>query len=419
MEEYIHYFETEAEFNEARSKNYTEPWVSYTEVSDRVDYNKTEDEKLFNTPFTIEALGSGNITWALGDKTVQYSKNGGSWESMDSGTTISVVEWDEVQFKGTNTNYSGNTISTTTQFNVKGNIMSLTDGDEFETADTVNANGFRGLFSGCTYLVSAGNLKLPSTTLASYCYSSMFRNCTGLTTAPELPAMTLVEACYANMFQGCTNLTTAPELPATTLATYSYSYMFRGCTGLTTAPAISATTLAEYCCSNMFQDCTSLTTAPELPATTLATRCYYYMFRDCTGLTTAPEELPATTLASSCYNYMFQGCTSLVSAPKLPATTLVNSCYSNMFNGCTSLTTAPELPATALENYCYQSMFSGCTNLAYIKAMFTTIPGSVYTSNWVSGVAASGTFVKNSAATWTTTGVNGIPTGWTVQTASS
>jgi hypothetical protein len=50
--------------------------------------------------------------------------------------------------------------------------------------------------------------------------------------------------------------------------------------------------------------------------------------------------------------------------------------------------------------------------------MFTTTPGTTNTRDWVNGVAASGTFVKNSAATWTTTGNNGVPTGWTVQTAS-
>lgn len=51
--------------------------------------------------------------------------------------------------------------------------------------------------------------------------------------------------------------------------------------------------------------------------------------------------------------------------------------------------------------------------------MFTTTPSTTYTSNWVQGVAASGTFIKNSSATWNVTGDNGIPTGWTVQTASS
>jgi hypothetical protein len=44
-------------------------------------------------------------------------------------------------------------------------------------------------------------------------------------------------------------------------------------------------------------------------------------------------------------------------------------------------------------------MFSGCDNLNYVKAMFTTTPGSNYTSSWLYGVSANGTFVKNSAAT--------------------
>ena len=48
--------------------------------------------------------------------------------------------------------------------------------------------------------------------------------------------------------------------------------------------------------------------------------------------------------------------------------------------------------------------------------MFTTTPGTDYTSNWVNGVASSGTFVKNVAAKWDVTGVNGIPSGWTVVT---
>ena len=129
--------------------------------------------------------------------------------------------------------------------------------------------------------------------------------------------------------------------------------------------------------------------------------------------------LPATTLATYCYSNMFQDCTSLTLAPELPATTLAGYCYSNMFYGCTSLTTAPELPATTLAYSCYNSMFNSCTKLNYIKAMFTTTPSTSYTRDWVKGVAATGTFVKNSAATWNVTGVNGIPSGWSVTTASA
>ena len=146
--------------------------------------------------------------------------------------------------------------------------------------------------------------------------------------------------------------------------------------------------------------------------------CGFSMFQGCTSLVTAPE-LPATTLAENCYNCMFYDCKSLTTAPELPATTLAFYCYNSMFYGCTSLTTAPELPATTLVSYCYSFMFKDCTSLGYIKAMFTTTPSTSYTNSWVSGVAASGTFVKNSSAEWDVTGGEGIPSGWTVETASA
>jgi hypothetical protein len=120
------------------------------------------------------------------------------------------------------------------------------------------------------------------------------------------------------------------------------------------------------------------------------------------------------------FTYLFQKNSNLVNAINLvlPATTLSQECYSLMFEGCTSLLKAPVLPALTLYSGCYTSMFENCTSLNYIKAMFTSNPNKTYTLDWVSGVASSGTFVKNSAARWTTTGVNGVPVGWTVQTAS-
>lgn len=51
--------------------------------------------------------------------------------------------------------------------------------------------------------------------------------------------------------------------------------------------------------------------------------------------------------------------------------------------------------------------------------MFTTTPSISYTANWVKGVSSTGTFVKNSTAIWNVTGVNGIPSGWTVETADA
>ena len=148
----------------------------------------------------------------------------------------------------------------------------------------------------------------------------------------------------------------------------------------------------------------------------------YFGNIDNTNLLSHPAKrllLPATTLAGSCYSQDRSGCTGLTSAPELPATTLANYCYSYMFQNCTGLTSAPELPATTLAGSCYSHMFFGCTGLGRIKAMFLTQPGANYTKQWVVNVKSTGVFIKNSAATWEVAGDNGIPSGWTVQTASA
>ena len=270
---------------------------------------------------------------------------------------------------------------------------------------------YNRMFSYCTGLTTAP--KLPATTLADYCYTCMFLQCASLTTAPELPATTLADYCYSSMFQNCASLTTAPELPVMTLAEGCYQQMFVG-TSLTTAPKLPATTLAERCYENMFWNCDGLTAAPELPAITLAPHCYHGIFRDCDGLTTAPE-LPATTLAPYCYNGMFYESVGLTTAPELPATVLADYCYNQMFRGCTGLTVAPELPATTLAAGCYRNMFWDCKKLDHITMLATDISANNCLEEWVVGVASTGTFTKVAAMTSLTTGVSGIPEGWTAK----
>lgn len=88
-------------------------------------------------------------------------------------------------------------------------------------------------------------------------------------------------------------------------------------------------------------------------------------------------------------------------------------CYYKMFQDCESLTTAPELPAAILTAYCYSEMFNNCSKLNYIKMLANNTRATNCLFNWVSGVASAGTFVKPSNMTLST-GVNGIPEGWTV-----
>lgn len=175
---------------------------------------------------------------------------------------------------------------------------------------------------------------------------------------------------------------------------------------------LPAEKLANGCYSGMFNNIPALQYPPILPATTLADYCYEWMF----GGTkmTYPPELPATTLADYCYFGMFSGTYDInFDGFVLPATTLANGCYSNMFEGNNIYINALELPATTLANNCYYSMFRGCTSLTYIKVGFTSW-NSDYTSNWVDGIASTGTFVKPESLP-EQYGVDYIPEGWTVE----
>lgn len=310
--------------------------------------------------FTVSASTDNGQTWSA---VTAYNGNNTTIATLNTG--------DKVLLKGLNDRYHSTLNSThswfitTKQYNIYGNIMSLVYGDNFTGQTTVFDNAFYQIFY-TSLVVDASNLILPATTLGKSCYREMFKGCGKLLAAPELPAMTMEEACY----------------------------------------------------KDMFYNCSGLTTAPELPATTLAQSCYQYMFYGCKNITSVQQILPATSIPANAYAYMFDGCRNITTAPELPATTLGDSCYSFMFMGCSGLTTAPVLSATTLASNCYQYMFYNCTSLNYIKCLATDISASNCTKDWVSGVASSGTFVKNSSMTGWSRNTSGIPSNWTVQDAS-
>ena len=395
----------------------------------------------------FEAVETGNIDVTNSSrKTIKYSFDGKTWESESRESfSIRLEKGKKLFFSGSNNSYNGYLkFFCSNKCYVSGNIMSLVSAN-YKTLTSVSSYAFQKLFSG-NYNMDIHpdkELLLPATTLGSYCYESMFYDCTSLTRVPTLPATEIPSYAYEYMFTGCTSLQKAPGLPATTISSYGYYYMFSGCTSLISAPTLPASSVANYAYSGMFAGCTSLTKAPDLPAVTLGNSCYANIFEGCRNLIEVPKELPATALKEQCYASafkgcsaitttpvlpavnlayycyygMFEGCTSLSSAPSLPSKTLASYCYDSMFKDCTSLKQAPVLPATTLVSGCYRDMFYNCSRLVYIKAMFTNYPSTSYTNNWVTGVATNGTFVKNSAATWTTTGTSGIPAGWTVEMA--
>ena len=431
-------------------------------------YNPVDPSFYKNQPFTMEFLQ--DTCFSLGSFKDKYSIriNDGQWKVITDGYCEFIEEGSTVQIKSrqkiedpahlpTFTNCSTPEGVELIGFNLSGNINSLVEGDNL----TETAYHFFGYFGYMTdwasgrrsfnnNIISAENLYLPGNDVRYDNYAYMFANQHKMVKGPKiLPARNVYDKAYQGMFFACDKMTTAPEIMATNLygtnnfedmfqyctslrtppsvlyplhLTYRcYKQMFDGCSALETAPDINATSLSEYSCESMFNACSSLRTAPTaLYSDVLYNNCYLYMFAGCSALETAPELL-ATTLTERCYSQMFTNCTHLTKAPSiLPATILTDGCYYHMFQGCTSLETAPVLPAETLAKDCYTAMFAGCSSLNYIKAMFKTLlPTGI--GYWVQNVALDGTFVMNANARWNpeeNRGINGVPNGWIVETAT-
>ena len=265
-----------------------------------------------NQYLTFVAKDSG--TFKFSGNSISYSLDeGNTWATLASNTNSpTVTSGNKIMWKAslTPSTVGIGRFSSTAQFDVEGNSMSLLYGDNFIGSTTLPDKAFMYLFSGCTQMMSAENLILPATTMSSS----------------------------------------------------GYAYMF--------------------------DTCTSLTKIPELPATTLAPHCYRTTFGRCSALTSVRE------------NY-------------LPATTMAEACYINMFIGCTSITRGPDLIATNLVKQCYQGLFNTCPNLNYIKCLAES-KVSDSTNSWTTNVSSTGTFVKSPNMSSWSSGVSGIPNGWTV-----
>ena len=216
-----------------------------------------------NDEFVLVSTQNGStvgLTSLSSQQVLEYSVDGIQWQSMTTGTSVTLNNGDSIFVRG---QLSG--------------ANSKTDFTQFTLSGSIVAKG------NINYLWDYENLNAP---LKEFCGACLFRECVGLKDASLLtfPAADLTTSCYWNMFNNCTGLTAAPQLKATKLAERCYDSMFNGCTSLAKAPALPAFDLALWCYNCMFFGCSSLTTAPSLPASALVKGCYYKMFKSCSNL---------------------------------------------------------------------------------------------------------------------------------------
>lgn len=182
---------------------------------------------------------------------------------------------------------------------------------------------------------------------------------------------------------------------------------------------ITTTIPSSYFFKNLFEGWSNLVEPPYLPATTLTEGCYWQMFKK-SGIEDIPE-LPATKLASQCYFAMFLDCDELydLSNINLPATQPTYQCYQQMFDNCGYLIAGPDIKLESINNndgtQCMAKMFYSCGNLQSVTVnTYDWDNGNA--SNWLFGVASSGTVYNNNNANIPSGSASGVPTNWTNQT---
>ena len=338
------------EVHSAGTLTLTASYCGFSVTGNITIYQEAATSDFSKKPLTFNILSAGTINWTASNADIAKTID----YKLNNGEWVSITS-------STSSSAPTITVNSGDKLQFKGNNAQYGTSSSSYSTFSGSTAGFE-VEGNIMSLINSANFDTLTTLQDSYTFYSLFKGCTVLISAENLvlPAMTLVNNCYADMFGGCTSLTTAPVLPANTLA--------QGCYG------------------NMFRDCKKLTSVPELPA---------------------------TKLANDCYSGMFQNCQSLKIAPVLPASEILNGCYWFMLANCYSLTTVPAILATTLKSFSCYGMLQNCRKLNYIKCLATEIESNS-TSSWVSGVASTGTFVKNpNMASWPT-GDNGIPTGWTV-----
>lgn len=241
-----------------------------------------------NDYLTFQIVSGGTIRYfsPYGNRTVQYTRDGNTWNTLSHQGTLNVSAGEIIKWKGVVPGLArkqDNFGVGTAKYNVWGNVMSLLYGDNYSGQTDMGPYAFYGLFADAG-VVSAQYLNLPADAVPIWGYARMFESCTALTQAPVLPATLIGENCYTQMFAYCSSLVTAPALPATYVRDGSYSSMFLNCTSLVNAPALPATEIEKTAYAQMFLKCTSLVTAPELPVIVPPVQAYRAMFWGCTSL---------------------------------------------------------------------------------------------------------------------------------------
>lgn len=182
---------------------------------------------------------------------VEWSKDGRTWNHTDNTSEavtidVQVAQGEKVYWRGSGTRYATNTttycnFSSEGNFNASGTLKSLLFAENFVAhvdgnwTSTYNY-ALSGLFRGCTTLIDASGMTLPSGHLAVAMLLGLFRDCTNLIKGADLPATGVNGSTYYWVYYNCKALATLPAIGCTNItnldngvANYAFFYAFWNC----------------------------------------------------------------------------------------------------------------------------------------------------------------------------------------------
>ena len=248
-------------------------------------------------------------------------------------------------------------------------IVHIVFDKSFSTYTPTSLNGF---FASLKKLETITDLEYLNTENVTN-MSSMFDNCSKLTSLDVTKFNTANVTDMSYMFDNCSKLTSLDVTNFNTEKVTSMSYMFSGCTNLTSLDVTKFNTANVSDMSDMFSDCSKLTSLDVSKFNTVNVTNMNSMFYNCSKLTSL-DITSFNTAKVSDMSYMFSGCTSLTLLDVTKFNTAYVTNMSCMFSGCTNLTLLDVTNFNTANVTTMNRMFYNCSKLTSLDvSKFNTV----------------------------------------------
>ena len=226
--------------------------------------------------------------------------------------------------------------------------------------NTANVTDMSYMFDNCSKLTSLDVTKFNTANVTNM--TNMFARCSALTSLDVSKFNTVNVTNMSGMFYSCDALTSLDVTNFNTEKVTSMSYMFSGCTNLTSLDVTKFNTANVSDMSDMFSDCSKLTSLDVSKFNTVNVTNMNSMFYNCSKLTSL-DITSFNTEKVSDMSSMFSGCTKLTLLDVTKFNTAYVTKMPNMFARCSALTSLDVTNFNTANVTTMNSMFYNCSKL--------------------------------------------------------